>query len=152
VAAEVVRRVVVEQHLLPHVTDQGGHRAGDGEPVGRVRVRGIEDPMAGLLARHLDERRDVRRRCRMVRTSAAGGQRQHGPPIEGALDAVPLARHPRALAVDLRRPQDGDRQPAVEQHVLGGDLVRAVPLPGVVVHGAGSHGGLLLGDRSGEPG
>lgn len=97
VLAEVTWRGLVEQHLLPLVACQCRDRARDGEPIGCVRIRGVEDPSPGLFGHHLHERREVRRRRGVVRTGATGCQQHDGPPVQGALDEVPLARYETPL-------------------------------------------------------
>ena len=70
---------------------------------------------------------------RVVDARAAVREEYRVTSIEYALDEHPFARGCRATSVDLRRAQDRDGQTAVEQHLLGRDLVGAVPRAGVVV-------------------
>ena len=64
----------------------------------------------------------------MVDAGASACEEDRGPPIEHALDEGPFARRLCADAMDLGGTEDRDGLAAVEQDVLGRDLVRAVAL------------------------
>src|SRR5690606_10517061 len=61
------------------------------------------------------------------------------------------ARRTAGRLSSTRLTKHGDRVAAVEQHLLGGDLVGAVALRPVVVAAARRHRRLRLGDRPVEP-
>ena len=56
---------------------------------------------------------------RMVHRGASASEEDDGTPIEYALDEDPFVRLQSTLAVDLGRPEHGDRTSAVEQNLLG---------------------------------
>ena len=63
----------------------------------------------------LDQRRDVGRGGRMICALAPVREEHDRPPVEDALDEMPLPRPRRTGAVHLRRSDDGDGQAAVEE-------------------------------------
>ena len=73
--------------------------------------------------------------------------RRTGRRSSAALHEDPLARARATRAVHLRGPEDRHGRVAVEQHALGGDLVRAVALAAVEVAVARRHRRLRLADR-----
>jgi hypothetical protein len=80
----------------------------------------VEDAGRWTRSTELIERGQVDRRRRVVSSPAALGEQHMPPAIEHALDEHPLAGTVAASAVDARGPQDADRHPGVEEHVLGG--------------------------------
>ncbi len=80
------------------------------------------------------------------------GEEQRRAAVEHAPDEHPLSGLPRSRAVDLGRPQHGDRDPAVQQYLLGGDLAGRIAFRAAVVPISGGHGGLVFPDRAAEVG
>ena len=74
----------------------------------------------------------------MLDSGTAVRQEDSRTPIEHALDGDLFARPRSAGTVDLGGPEHGDGLTAVEQDLLGRDLVRAVALPRVVVTSLGA--------------
>ena len=106
----------------------------------------------GQARGQLDERRDVGGSRGVVHARAAAGEEQHRPAVEHPLDEHPLPGLPRTRAVDLGGAQHGDRDAAIQQHLLGRDLIRRVSLPGPVVTVPRGDRGLVFPDRAGEAG
>ena len=149
-AAHAVGGRVVEEHLIPRVVELPRDRARDLEGARRIRICAVQDPRRGRLRRDLDQRRDVRGCGRVVDARAPMGEEDRGAPVEHALHEDPLARRARARPVDLRRPEHGHGYTAVEQDLLGRDLVRAVALAAHVVAASGRHRRLRLGNGAVE--
>ena len=129
-----------------------GDDPGDLQGAGRVRVGGVQDARSRPGRGQLDERGDVGGGRGVVHAGAAVGEEQHRAAVEHALDEHPLAGLPRSRAVDLGRAQHGDRDPAVQQHLLGGDLAGRIAFRAAVVPISGGHGGLVFPDRAAEVG
>ncbi len=145
------RRRVVQQELLPLMTQVPGDGPADLQGAGRVRIGGVEDAGAGLVGDGLDERGEVRGGGGVDAPDPTPGQQQGRTPVQHPLHDRPFTRRGRPHPVNLRRPQHGDGQPALQHDLFGGDFAGAVSLARSVVDvGRRREGRLGLGDRRGE--